>query len=297
VVVSYDVRDLLSDCLTSLHRTVLDHSFEVLVVDNASSDGSPEMVAQQFPEATVLRMGSNAGFSRANNHGIRHARGRHLLLLNADTVVGPGAVDRLIEFLDATPAAGIAAPLLLNPDLTDQGTARAFPTAAAAVFGRRSPLSRAFPRNRWSRRYLVGRQRHGDEPFEIDWVSGACMAMPRAVADRVGGLDEGFFMYWEDADWCRRVKSAGHSVHCVPSSRVVHLEGGSRRGWPARHVWIFHQSVFRYYAKHHARGWAHPARPAVAAGLAARAGLIVSRNLVSSVLRSGLGRAELQREP
>jgi N-acetylglucosaminyl-diphospho-decaprenol L-rhamnosyltransferase len=284
VLVSFNVRDLLASCLAAVRATVHAHTYEVFVVDNASTDGSPEMVSEQFPDVTLIALDSNPGFSRANNHAIHKARGRHVLLLNCDTRVEPGAVDRMIDFLDACPRAGVVAPLLLNEDMTDQGTARAFPTPAAAVFGRRSPLTRAFPRNRWSRRYLVGRHRHGDEPFEVDWVSGACLAVPRPVVEGLGGLDEGFFMYWEDADLCRRIKATGRSVHCVPSARVIHLEGRSRRGWPARHVWIFHQSVFRYYAKHHARGWAHPARPAVAAGLVARAGLIVSKNLISQLV-------------
>ena len=292
ILVSFNVRALLARCLESLQRTVVAHAHEVVVVDNASTDGSAEMVARDFPEVRVLALTSNLGFSRANNIGIRQSRGRHLMLLNCDTVVAPGAVDHMVDFLDTTSRAGIVAPALLNEDLTDQGTARAFPTPSAAIFGRRSPLTRAFPRNRWSRRYLVGRHRHGDDPFEVDWVSGACMGMPRRVADEVGGLDEGFFMYWEDADLCRRVKAAGYSVTCVPGAKVVHLEGRSRRGWPARHVWLFHKSVFRYYAKHHARGWAHPGRPPVAAALAARAGFVVTTNLISRLVKSRIDPAE-----
>ena len=111
-------------------------------------------------------------------------------------------------------------------------TARTFPTPAAGLFGRRSPLTRLMPNNRWSARYLSGRQRTGEEPFAVDWVSGAAMLVPRRVIEEVGALDEGFFLFWEDADWCHRIKDAGYAVWCVPAARVVHHEGGSRGfGW------------------------------------------------------------------
>ena len=157
-----------------------------------------------YPHVRVIEMGSNTGFARANNRAIAAASGRFVFLLNPDTVPEAGSIDRLVDFLDRTPAAAVAAPRLLNPDLTDQGTARSFPTASAAVFGRRSALSKLFPRNPWSQRYLVGRSVGGSEPFTVDWVSGAAMMVRRSVIDRIGGLDEGFFMHWEDADWCRR---------------------------------------------------------------------------------------------
>jgi GT2 family glycosyltransferase len=199
-------------------------------------------------------------------------------LLNGDAIVAPGALDALVDFLDEHPDAGVAAPRLLNPDGSDQGTARMFPTPAAALFGRRSPLTRLFPRNRSSRRYLAGREHIGDEPFAIDWVSGACLMIPRRVVERVGLLDEGFFMHWEDADWCRRVKAAGFGVWCVPAARVVHAEGGSRGGWPPAQVRHFHDSAYRYYAKHHLTGARRVLRPVARVALTARASLIIGRD-------------------
>ncbi len=282
VLVSYNSSGFVGECLASLTEGLRDHTHEAILVDNASRDGSAEHVRQAFPWVRVIESGENAGFARANNLGLAQSRGRVLLLLNCDTVVAPGALDVLVRFLDANPRAGVAAPRLLNPDLSDQATARSFPTAAAALFGRRSALTRIFPRNRWSRRYLSGRDRQTPEPFEVDWVSGACLMLRRQVLEDVGGLDEGFYLYWEDADWCRRVKAAGYRVYCVPEARVVHQEGRSRRGWPPAQVWIFHKSVFRYYAKHHARGWWNPLRPPVAAALAARAALLI---LSSSIPR------------
>lgn len=282
VIVSYNTRALLEECLRSIERTVQRHSCEVLVVDNGSHDGSPELVRRIFPNLSLIALERNLGFSSANNVAIRRAHGRHVLILNSDTVVLPGAVDQLVAFLDERPECGVAAPQLLNSDLSDQGTARAFPTAAAAIFGRRSILSRTFPNNRWTRRYLIGRDHRGQEPFPVDWVSGACLMVREAAIARVGLLDEGYFMHWEDADWCRRIKRSGYEVHCVPAARVVHHEGSSRAGWPARQVWVFHQSAFRYYARHHLGGWRAVLRPPAAAGLAARAALIIGGNVLVS---------------
>lgn len=281
LVVSYQSRELLRACLHSVQATVLARTFEILVADNASTDGTEAMLAAEFPQVRLLLMGANLGFARASNRALLEARGRYLLLLNPDTVSLGGAIDTLARHLESHNKVGVVAPRLLNADLTDQGTARAFPTAAAFVFGRRSPFTRLLPANVWSRRYLIGRTRTGDEPFAVDWVSGACLMVRRDVLERVGGLDEAFFMYWEDADWCRRIKQAGYEVFCVPAARVVHHEGGSRKGWPARQVLIFHQSVYRYYRKHHANGPWNIMRPIVATALAARALAIIAANAVT----------------
>jgi N-acetylglucosaminyl-diphospho-decaprenol L-rhamnosyltransferase len=276
ITVAYECRELLRAMLASLEGASRGRSFEVIVVDNASSDGVVEMLRSEWPTVAVVEMGENAGFARANNRGLARARGRYVMLLNPDTVAHDGSLSALADFLGSDPRAAVAAPRLLYPDLSDQGTARSFPTAAAAVFGRRSLMTRLFPRNRWSRRYLSGRERSDLVPFEVDWVSGAAMMVRRDAIDRVGGLDERFFMHWEDADWCHRMKDAGYSVHCVPAARIVHHEGGSRRGWPPRQLRAFHSGAYRYYAKHHAPWWS-PLRYVAAAGLAARAALLIVR--------------------
>ena len=248
VIVAYHCRDQVVACVESVRSTVLDHQVEVIVVDNDSNDGTVEALRDRGPGVRVIEMGENAGFSRANNRGIGATSSRHVLVLNPDTIVEPGAIDGLVRFADAHPGAGVVAPRLVNPDGSDQLTARAFPTPAAALFGRRSPLTRLFPRNRWSTRFLTGRDHRGDSPFEIDWVSGAAMLVPRSVIDRVGGFDEAFFLYWEDADWCHRIKDAGASVWCVPAAVVVHHEGGTRdHAWPAPIVRHFHRGAYLYW--------------------------------------------------
>ncbi len=254
-----------------------------MVIDNDSSDGIVEHLRDNAA-VSVIEMGDNTGFSRANNAGIAATTARNVVLLNPDTEVRPGSLETMVAFLDEHPDAGIVAPKLLNTDLTDQGTARAFPSPAAAVFGRRSPLTKLFPGNRWAKRYLTGLDRAGDEPFEIDWVSGACLMTPRRVIDDVGPLDQDFFMHWEDAEFCHRVKRSGYQVWCTPRAWVIHHEGGARGGWPAKQVWYFHHGAYLYWCKHHATSPWHPLRYAAGAALLARAGFIIVRDALLGLL-------------
>ncbi len=278
VVVTYECASFIEACLDAVLTTTTRHSVELIITDNASSDGSADLVRGSYPQATVIDMGGNTGFATAVNRGIRASTGRLVLLLNPDTEVQPGALDLLIDTLDARPDAGIVAPQLLNADGTDQGTARSFPTPAAALFGRRSPLTRTFPHNRWSSRFLVGRDHVGDDPFGVDWVSGAAIMVRRELAEALDGLDEGFFMHFEDADFCHRVHDRGLAVLCVPQARIVHHEGGSRRGWPASQVLHFHYGAYRFWTKHHAAHPWNPLRLVAGCAMAARAGMVIAGN-------------------
>lgn len=277
-LVAYNCREDLIRCARSIYDALKEISVEVVLADNASSDGVLEAFRREFPQVRLVEMGKNAGFAKANNADIEVSSGRHVLLLNPDTEVHAGALDEMVAFADAHPHAGVVAPRLLNPDLTDQGTARAFPTAAAALFGRRSPLTRMFPGNRWSRRFLIGLEADGEAPFEVDWVSGACLMVPREVVSEVGPLDEDFFMHWEDAEWCHRIKSTGRGVWVVPGAQVVHHEGGSRKGWPPAQVWHFHHGAYLYWKKTQAPNPLNPLRWLAGAALMARAALIIVRD-------------------
>jgi N-acetylglucosaminyl-diphospho-decaprenol L-rhamnosyltransferase len=286
VIVSYHCRDDVMACVESVLGSRSARGFEVVVVDNGSTDGTLELLADRAPQARVIPMGMNAGFSKANNVGMATARGRYVLVLNPDTVVAPGALYRLADWLDAHGGAGVAAPQLLNADGTDQRTARAFPTPAAALFGRRSPLTRWFPRNRWSTRFLSGGAHRGDEPFRVDWVSGAAMMVPASVINEVGGFDEEFFLFWEDADWCRRITDAGYEVWCVPQAQVTHDEGGTRsHGWSPRVVRHFHRGAYLYWRKHHAPQPWNPLRWLAAGALGVRALLVMARESAPAALR------------
>ncbi len=250
VICTYRSSAHIRPCLDSL-RAAADVVATTTVVDNASDDGTAALVAGHDPAVRVVEMGGNTGFARAVNRGIAAGRARYVFVLNPDTVVAEGAPATLVRFAQAHPRAGVVAPRLLHSDGRDQLTARAFPTPAAGLFGRRSPLTRVMPNNRWSARYLSGRRHTGDGAFQIDWVSGAAMLVPRQVIDEVGALDEAFFLFWEDADWCRRIKAAGYSGvvrpvrPCGPSrGRLagVRLEPGHHQIVPPGRVPLLEQA-------------------------------------------------------
>ena len=218
IVVSYNTRCLLARCLDSLDASAAPPAIEVLVVDNASADGSAEMVAAEYPEATLLEPGENLGFARANNLAAESARGEHLLLLNSDAAVDPSTVGDLARFLEEHPAAGVVAPRLANPDGTHQPSARAFP-CALNLFLEATGLER-----------LLGRTTHGhfrgDETRPVEYVSGAALMIRRSLWRELGGFDEGFFFYGEDADLCRRALERGAETWYLHSAGALH-EGGA----------------------------------------------------------------------
>jgi hypothetical protein len=251
---------------------------EILVVDNASSDGSADMVAERFPQARLHRSPKNLGFPGGNNVGYRLSHGRYFLLLNSDTVVAPGAFAELVAFADARPRVGIVGPRVLNPDGSLQMSCRRFPTLGAGLF-RNTPLGRLFPNNRYTRDYLMTDWSH-DEPRAVDWVSGCCLMARREMIEEIGLLDEGFFMYCEDVDWAYRAGQAGWEVYYDPKATILHEIGRSTDQMVARMIVQFHKSMYRFFCKHYA-ATANPAfRAVVVSGLLARAGLMLGRNQV-----------------
>ena len=286
-IVAYHCRDDVVSCVESVRRATSGLEVDLVVADNGSTDGTVDALTGHPAGVRVLDLGRNTGFAYASNRALESGPSNAVLLLNPDTTVEPGAIETMAAWLAAHPAAGVVAPRLVNPDGSDQQTARAFPTPAAALFGRRSPLTRLFPRNRWSSRFLTGRDHVGDEPFQVDWVSGAALMAPRSVLDEVGLLDEGYFVFWEDADWCRRVKDAGYEVWCVPDATIVHHEGGTRdHGWATPVVRHFHAGAYRYWRLHHAPQVWNPLRWGAAVALTLRAVAIVGRERIRSALRA-----------
>ncbi len=244
-------------------------------MDNASRDGSAEAAEAGDRAARVLRNLENVGYARAVNQGIAATGGRHLLVINPDCEVLDGALTRLAGFLDEHPDAGIAAPRILNPDGSLEYSARAFPDHLTFLFNRYSLLTRLFPRNRFSRRYLLTDWDHASVRA-VDWASGACLLVRREALARVGGMDEAFFMFNEDVDWCRRMKQAGYAVCYVPEARVVHKIGASRRRVAARVILERHRGMIHYFHKHHPT---HPALRVLADALIlVRAGVMIVAN-------------------
>ena len=283
IIVNYNTKNMLQQCLSALYCGTPPFAFETILVDNSSHDGSTAMVRQDFPEVHIIENKENVGFARANNLGLGIARGDYILLLNSDTRVIGDALVKLVRFLDHHPDVGVVSGRLVHPDFSDQGVARSFPTPFNALFGRTTLLNRLFPNNRYSRKYLVSRVNKSDEPFEVDWVSGACLLVRKRVTEEVGILDENFFMYWEDADLCFRIKQKGWKVFCVPKALVVHYEGKSSHARISNRLIIeFNKSVYYYYRKHHIRRFYDFMNFVAIFGLIIRTLLLLSVNIFRS---------------
>ena len=275
VTVSYNSSDVLPACLASLERAAEGLALDLVVVDNASADGTPEAIAARFPHARILRNPTNTGYARAVNQGLAATTAPFVLVINPDCEVRPGALRALVAWLEAHPRAAIAAPKILNPDGSLEYSARAFPNHLTFLFNRYSLLTRVFPNNPFSRRYLLTDWDHAT-PREVDWVSGACLLVRREAVARVGGMDEAFFMFNEDVDWCRRMKLAGFAVCYVPDAVVVHHIGASRRRVAPRVIVERHRGMIHYFHKHHP---SNPVLRVLADGLIlARAGVMIAAN-------------------
>ncbi|MGC8839005.1 MAG: glycosyltransferase family 2 protein [Anaerolineae bacterium] len=261
IIVNWNVRDLLARCLESL-RAEAEHEeghilslaassylFEVIVVDNASSDGSVEMVQGRYPWVRLLANAANRGFTQANNQGLALARGRYLLLLNPDTEVRPGALHTMLQWMDAHPRAGALGPRVRYPDGSVQPTRRRFPTLATA-FLESTFLHQWFPHNPVARRYHMADQ-SDEEEQAVDWVVGACLLLRGDAVREVGPLDEGFFMYSEELDYCARLRAAGWEVAYLPAAEIVHYEGRSSEQVPVARQYHFDVSKVRFYRKRH----------------------------------------------
>ena len=246
IIVSWNVRELLRACLASLPPA--DPRVEVIVVDSASTDGTPSMVAADFPTVHLITSSENLGYSRGNNVGLQAARGRCLFILNPDTQILGDALAEMQRYLDAHLDVGLVGPQLLWPEGGAQSTRRRFPPLALTFF-ESTWLQRLAPRG-WLRRYYT-EDLPPDAPAEVDWVVGAALFVRRAAWEQVGGLDEGFFMYSEELDWQRRMRVAGWRIVHLPAARIIHAEARSSAQVPAATHIRFNTSKVRYVRKYH----------------------------------------------
>lgn len=251
VIVSFNTRRDLGACLRSLHAAPPDVSHEIVVVDNASSDGSVAAVTAAWPAVRVLEMGRNAGFAAATNAGVRASESELVLWLNSDTVVPPGSLDQLVRALERDPEVAVAGPRLVDAH-----------GAVELSFGRMiSPWNearqkllgiglarRAWPLTRW----IEGRTKQSHHP---DWVSGACLLVRRSAGEAAGWLDERFFLYAEDVDFCAAIRARGGRILFTPAAEVVHARGRSGAVDPAATLAARRRSQIAFYVKHHPR-WA-----------------------------------------
>ncbi len=250
VIVSWNVRDLLRRCLHSILDIRHSMRVEVVIVDNASTDGSSDMVQAEFPSVHIITNNENRGFPAANNQGLAVAQGRYVLLLNPDTEVIEDGLATMVAFADAHLDVGMVGPQLLYPDGSVQSSRRRFPTLATAAF-ESTWLEPYAPRRLLERYYFLDQP--DDAVQDVDWVMGAAMMARREAIEQVGLMDEGFFMYSEELDWCRRFREAGWRVIYLPTARIVHYEGkSSEQVVAARHIY-FQTSKVRYFGKYHGR--------------------------------------------
>jgi hypothetical protein len=251
VIVNYNSTRYLIGCLESIYHHLNGHTANVYIIDNGSTDG-PDAIPSKFPHARMIFRKHNSGFASAVNAGIKKGDAPYVLILNPDTLILDKFFDNLFNFLENNPDVGALGPKILDQDNNIQGSARAFPTPATALFGRNSLLSRMLPQNRVTRKNILTSGAEQNQPMPVDWVSGACMMVRREAVASVGGLDEQFFMYWEDADWCKRMKNRGWRVIYYPKATILHFVGGSSEKNLLRSVVEFHKSAFRFFNKHYA---------------------------------------------
>jgi len=323
IIVNWNVRELLRACLASLtkdeRRKMRDDSpssfvlrpssLEIIVIDNASSDGSAAMVANEFPAVQLIANTENRGFSGGNNQGIAVAQGRYIFFVNPDTVIIEDALAKLVRYLTAHPQVGVVGPQLRYGDGSQQSSRRRFPTFTTALF-ESTPLAWHWPGNPWARWYRMedgqtfevsqtskvsrwylmedGQTFEASETSkvspgeEVDWLVGAALMTRRAVLEQVGGFDEGYFMYSEELDWCRRVKAAGWQIVYLPDAQIVHYEGkSSEQVVAARHI-RFQTSKIRYFRKFHGALAAEVLRIFILAAFAVEWGLEATKWLLGS---------------
>ena len=250
IIVNWNVKELLRECLNSIQGQFGDLNGEVIVVDSASSDGSQAMVKEEFPWVRLIASDENLGYPRGNNLGITASSGRHVLILNPDTVLLNNTLPVMVDYLNNHIDVGVVGPQLLNPDGSVQSSRRRFPTLLTGLF-ESTWLEPLVPDSLLSRYYVLDLP--DDEENDVDWVTGACMMVPRRILDHVGLFDEAYFMYSEELDLCRRVCVAGWRIVYLPEAQVVHHVGkSSEQAVTARHV-NFQQAKLRYFRKHHGR--------------------------------------------
>lgn len=239
IIVNWNTRDLLLQCLQSLPAAIGDLDADVWVVDNASTDDSVAAVRQHFPTVQVIENKENVGFAAANNQAIKASHGRHVVLLNSDTVAHPNALRAMVRLLDNHRHVGIVGAQLLNADGSLQHSWAAFPTVWSEVLGKNIRTRRIVPTG------------YDSFAFDVDWISGACLMIRRSVIEQVGMLDERFFMYSEETDWCYRVKRAGWHVYYYPQAHVVHFGGQSSRQASTRMKAELYRSKLLFFSKHY----------------------------------------------
>lgn len=249
VIVNWNTRDLLQRALGSLYSESEGVSFETIVVDNGSNDGSGELIRKEWPTVNLVSLPVNRGFAVANNIGFARSRGEYVLLLNSDTVVLKTTLSGLSTFLDERKGAGCVGAKHLNPDSSLQRSMDHFPSLLNDFVSYTELYRLSFVQHLLRERFPWWSDHNTAR--EVDWVNGACMMVRRTVIEEVGGLDENFFIYGEELDWCYRMRKAGWQVYFTPASEVIHLGGQAMNSAADRRVVLKYSGQLRFYRKHY----------------------------------------------
>jgi N-acetylglucosaminyl-diphospho-decaprenol L-rhamnosyltransferase len=266
-------------CLESVQASS-EPDMDVVVFDNASTDGTPDEIARNFPDVRVIRSAVNVGHTVGFNRSMAAIQGEYVLVLDSDTELAADTIPQILEFLADRGDVGLVAPRTLNSDGSVQQSARSFPRPMNGLFGRQSFLTRTFPRNPLSRRYLLSDKLSTNEPYEVEQISSACMLFRRELFDSIGPWDEGYPGYWVDTDWCFRAGGSGWKVYCVPRALVIHHEQNRRgRKKSPRRIWMFHYGAYRFYRKSMTWGVGDPRALLAAIALTAHGLLQLAQNM------------------
>lgn len=277
IIVNFNSTDCLLKCLESIFNSLCNLTVNVFVYDNASTD-NVERINRMFPTVRVTRNSWNMGFARAVNRALQKSEAEYILLLNPDTIVTEG-FSKIVEYMNENPDVGAVGPRIMNGDGSLQGSARAFPTPLTGLFGRSSFLSRNFPNNRFTLANILTYRSDGLTPMEVDWVSGACIFVRRETVSDIGLMDEKFFMYWEDADWCKRMWGKGWKVVYLPEASVIHYVGVSSDKLVFRSILEFHKSSYKLFDKYIGPSFWF-LKPLVIAGLSIRIPFVMASTCV-----------------
>lgn len=277
IIVNFNSTEYLLRCLESIYASIEDLPVNVIVQDNNSND-NPERAKSAFPNIIFKKNKQNLGFSVAVNKALGQTFAPFIVLLNPDTIVEKGFLSTILDYMIKYPKIGIIGPQIYDYDGRIQGSARSFPTPLTFLFGRNSPLTKLYPRNPITEKNILAVNSDGKTPMPVDWVSGACMIVRREAIKDVGPLDERFFVYWEDADWCKRMWDKGWRVVYFPLASIVHFVGGSSARRPVRPIFEFHISCYKFLIKY--RRYLKIISPCIVSFLALRAIVTVLTNKI-----------------
>ena len=279
VIVNYNTEKLTLECIASVYKSHLPYTFEIFVVDNHSSDNSVESIKKHYPKVKLIENQENVGFSKANNQAIRQAQGRYVLLLNSDTILKENTLAVMTRYMDSHLDVGAAGcEVLLPTGELDKACHRGFPTPQASLYYMLG-LAKKYPSNpkynSYHKSYLNMKEIH-----EIDCLVGAFMLVRKETIEQIGMLDEAFFMYGEDIDWCYRIKEAGWKIIYNPTVSIIHYKGASSRKKPFKIVYEFHRAMYLFHKKHYAKKYSTFVNYLVYTGIGAKFSLELVKNKI-----------------